>query len=119
MAGKLNKVAGVPGIDPTLPNVTLILGGVERHLCYDFASIALVEKTTGINLLQAILSEINFTNLGGMLWASLLKENPTLTGVEVGSWITMTNAQTIYQAIIACWFASASDPEVAETPEGK
>lgn len=112
------KVAGTPGLDPTLPDVTLILGGVERHLCFDFNSIALVEQHTGINLLKASLSDINATNLRALLWASLLKENENLSIEEVGSWITMRNANTVYTALITAWFGSASDPD-ADVNEGK
>ena len=70
-----NNVAGKPGLDPTLPNVTLILGGVERHLVFDFNAIVLADKETGVNLIKAAMSEIDATSLRGLLWASLLKEN--------------------------------------------
>jgi hypothetical protein len=119
MGKKTTSVSGTPGLDPALPNVTLILGGVERHLCFDFNAIVLAEKATGVNLLHAIVQDINATNLRGLLWASLLKENPELTVEEVGSWITMRNSSTIYQALITAWFGSVAEPELTDDPEGK
>ena len=113
-----NTVAGTLGLDPTLPQVTLILGGVERHLCFDFNAIVIAEKATGVNLLHAIVKDVNATNLRGLLWAALLKESPELTVDEVGSLITMRNSNIIYQALITAWFGSVGEPD-EDTEEAK
>jgi hypothetical protein len=107
-------VAGKPGLDPTLPNVSIILGGEERHLCFDYNAIVLVEKATGVNLIESAAGVQSATSLRAMLWASLLKENPKLTVDQVGAWITMHNAPGIYAALLAAWFASTADPDAGE-----
>lgn len=116
---KKNQVAGKVGQDPTLPNVSLILNGVERHLAFDFNAIVQVELLTGINLLKSAITELSATNVRALLWASLLKENPDLTVEEVGGWITMHNVVLIQQAVITAWFGSAeeSDGKVADSGE--
>lgn len=111
-----NQVAGKPGLDPTLPDVSLILNGVERHLCYDHNAIAQVEKITGLNLLYAAASAPNAIALRALLWSALLKENPELSLEEVGSWITPRNIPTIHAALQAAWYGSIpeDDGEVGE-----
>jgi hypothetical protein len=116
---KHNSVAGKPGLDPTLPNVSLILGGVKRSLAFDFNAIVLAEKVTGVNLLKAIVNEITATNLRGLLWAALLKENPELNLEEVGSWITMRNAGTIHEALVMAWFGSVAEVDGEGETEGE
>jgi hypothetical protein len=114
-----NQVSGVPRKDPILPKVALILDGVERHLVFDFNAIVQADNETGFNLLQAAVSDITATTLRGLLWASLLKENPDLTIGEVGSWITMHNAFHIRQAITTAWFGSIAEAEESASDEGK
>ena len=108
------SVAGEPGLDATLPDVSLVIGGKERHLCYDYNAIVLAEKATGVNLLKAIVGEITATNLRGLLWAALVRDNPKLTLDEVGSWISPRNVGTIHQALITAWFGSIDEPEDSE-----
>lgn len=110
------SVAGKPGLDPTLPNVSLILNDVERHLCYDHNAIAQAEKATGLNLLYAAATSPSATTLRGLLWSALLKENPELTLEEVGGWITPRNIPTIHAAIVAAWYGSVpeGDEEAGE-----
>jgi hypothetical protein len=117
---KKNHVVGKPGLDPTLPDVSLIIAGVERHLCFDFNAIVLTEKVTGINILKAALdSDINATNIRGLLWASLVKENPDLTIEEVGSWITMHNLFNVKNALTLAWLGSVTEDEESESEKGK
>jgi len=111
------KVFGVPGTDPTLPDVTLIIGGVERHLVYDINAIVLAEKATGINLFQASVTNPSAETLRGLLWASLLKESPDMTLDEAGSLITMHNAVIVFAAIREAWFGSVQGDEVASEDE--
>jgi hypothetical protein len=108
-------VADQLGLDPTLPNVTLVIGGAERKLCFDFNAIVLAEKETGLNLLQAVVNDPSATNLRGLLFAALVRDQPTVTPDEVGKWITMRNIGTIRQALLAAWFGSID--EAAEKDE--
>jgi hypothetical protein len=110
-------VAGKPGEDPTLPDVTLILGGVERKLCYDYNAIVLAEKMTGVNLLEGVVGQMTATNLRGLLWASLKRESPDLTIDQVGALIQPRALGIIQQALMAVWFGSIAEPdEKDETP---
>lgn len=106
-----NTVAGKPGLDPTLPDVSLVIGGRERHLCFDINSVCIAEKTTGVNLLKAAVSEVNATSIRGLLYAALLRDDPKITVEEVGSWITMKNLSNIHKSIVTAWFASIDDQE--------
>ena len=92
-------------IDPTLPQVTLTIGGKDRSLAFDYRAMCVVEKLTGVNLLQDSV-EANFTLLGAMLFAALLHDDPELTLDEVGSWIHFKNAPVVYQALMSAWWGS-------------
>lgn len=95
-------------IDPTLPDVTLKIGGKERKLTFDYKSITVAEKVTGINLLSDTF-DASFTSLGGLLYAALLKDDPTLTLDEVGSWINFRSAAIVYQAVLSAWLGSVPE----------
>ena len=107
------------GLDPTLPHVELILGGKTYHLCFDFNAIVRAEKETGLNLLRAALEAVNATNIRGLLWASLLHENPTLTIEHVGSFINYRNIAIINDAVRTAWFGSIPEPEEGAEGEAK
>ena len=107
----MSTVAGKPGLDPTLPNVPIILGGVERHLCFDYNAIVLVEQQTGVNLLKASVGQPSMTSVRAMLWAALLHENEELTLAEVTALIRPKNIAAIHYALNQAWFGSVADPE--------
>lgn len=111
-----NTVAGQPGLDPTLPDVSLVIGGRERKLCFDLNAICMADKATGVNLLKAVVSEVDATNIRGLLYAALLRDDPNLTLEEVGSWITMRNLSNVHNAIVTAWFASVDDEKQDEAP---
>lgn len=106
-----SNVAGVPGLDATLPDVSLIIGGKTRQLCFDFSAICTVERLTGLNLLKSAVSEVSATNLRALLYAALLRDDPTLTLEEVSKWITMKNVGVIHQALVTAWFGSVEDAD--------
>lgn len=117
-----HSVAGKPGQDPTLPNVEIIFSQATYHLAYDFNAIVKAEQVTGVNLLSSAVGEITATSLRGLLWASLLPENPDMTIEEVGSLIKPSNVGTIRKAITTAWFGSVKDKdddagEDQETPK--
>lgn len=105
------------GLDPTLPDVVLKIGGKERHLAFDYRAIIMAEKVAGINLLSETFENISFTSIAGLLYAALLKDDPSLTLEEVGSWIHFSNAPVIYQAILAAWLGSVPKAEEGATGE--
>jgi hypothetical protein len=111
-------VADALGEDPTLPDVSIVIGGKERHLCFDVNAIVVVEKETKLNLLREAFSEPTFTNTRALLFATLLHDDPSLTLDEVGSWLNFSNLDTAYNAIRTTWFASKpeSDEQPGEAP---
>ncbi len=114
-----HSVAGRPGADPTLPDVTLILGGRERTLCFDFNAICVASKATGLNLLKSIVSELDPQALRGLLWAALLRDEPTLTIDEVGAMIRVPSIPGIRDALMQTWFASVGDGKGSAVGEAK
>lgn len=113
------SIAGVPGQDPTLPDVSLVIGDKERHLCFDFNAICTVKKLTGINPLTAAADTADPENLRAILLASLLRDDPLLTLDEVGSWITFRNWQHINNAIATAWFASIDETDTKDEQPGE
>lgn len=119
---KNHNVAGIPGHDPTLPNVKLEVGGKTYQLSYDFNAIVKAEQETGIDLLTKVLGNVNATSLRGLLWAALLKDQPDITLEHAGGLILLSNIAVVRQAIVAAWFGSARDQggeagEAQEIPE--
>lgn len=106
---KNNNVAGIPGHDPTLPDVELQVDGEIYHLSYDFNAIVQAEKVTGINLFAALIGDISAISLRGLLWSALLKDQPDMTIEEAGSLIHPLNIGAIRSAIITAWYGSIKE----------
>lgn len=111
---QVHKVAGVPGHDPTLPQVELVIGKTTYHLAYDFNAVVLAEKATGVNLLESVVGDISAVSLRGLFWAALLREHPEVTIEQAGSLIMPHNMMTIRQAIVTAWFGSIGDKDGSE-----
>lgn len=109
-----NQVANQPGLDPTLPNVELVMKGKTYRLVYDFNAVVQAEKVAGANLLFAITGNIDATGLRGLLWAALLKTEPKITLDQVGAMIAPENLAVIHNAIVTAWFGSVKDDVVGE-----
>jgi len=116
----MNKVFGVPGTDTTLPDVVLIVGGVEYQLAFDMNAIVTAEKATGIDLLKASISQPTAENLRGLLWASLLKAKPEMTIEQAGSLITPRNLNNVWLAVLTAWHDSVkAEDDGEETTPGE
>ncbi len=103
--------------DPTLPDVTLEIGGRDRKLAFDMASILTVEQQTGVNLMAAALTEVSATSMRAVLYAALLHDDPDLSIEQVGKWIDFRTTGVIQQAILAAWYGSlpkAKDDDAGE-----
>lgn len=103
--------------NPLLPAVYIDIAGQKRKLVFDFNAVIRVDELTGLNLLRAVVSEVEAKNVRALLFASLLHEDPDLTIEEVGSWITIRNMTNVQTAIRTAWFASFEDLEKDETDD--
>lgn len=108
---KNTKVADKPALDPTLPDVELVLGGQTFKLCFDFNAVVHAEKITGVNLLTSIVEDITATSLRGLLYAAVLRDQPDVTIEHVGSLISPTNIGAVRTAIVTAWFGSIKSAE--------
>ena len=112
---KSKSISLKAGHDRTLPDVTLEIGGKDRHLAYDFAAIVQVEKLTGINLMKAAsFQDLSFSDVRGLLYAALLHDDPKLTLEEFdrdcGPQI-MHNLIVCQAAVAEAWFGSVPAPK--------
>ncbi len=107
----MSKVFGLPGLDPSLPDVVLLAGGEEYHLCFDMNAIVLAEKATGIDLFKASISNPTAENLRGLLWACILKDCPDFTIEQAGALITPRNLQNVWLAVLTAWHDSVKSDE--------
>lgn len=111
---KEKTVANQPGLDPTLPAVSITINGETFSLCYDFNSIARVEMESGINLLAEGISERTFTSpsrFRAVFWASCLKDRPDMTLEEAGTLVGKSNFADLVKAVLAAWFGSLPESE--------
>lgn len=98
---------------PGLPDVSLNIGGRERQLAYDFAAIVKAEELTGINLMRAAtFRDLSFSQVRGLLYAALLKDDPELAPEDLNDWPILYNLVVIQSAVAAAWFGAV--PEAKE-----
>ena|SRR5579871_6350701 len=104
-------VAGVLGLDPTMPRVEIELRGVKHHLAFDLNSIALLEEKIHRNVLTEGVDFSNITQLRWTLWSALLLENPDITERDAGAMVHPRNWALVSQKIIEALGASQAEPE--------
>ena len=105
-------------LDPTLPDVSLKIGGKVRKLAFDYRAMCLAEQLAKVNLLQGVF-DADFTTLGALLYAALLHHDEKITLDEVGAWIHYRNAPVIYDAIKTAWLGSLPKPGEVEPGEAQ
>ncbi len=118
---KEKTVAGRPGIDPTLPDVSIEVAGKKYQLCYDFNAICQVYAETRVNLLEGF--ELgNPIVLRAMFWASVLKHQPKLTVEDAGSLVNADTIGAITEGLMLAWGGSlpeengkSADPTQAQS----
>jgi hypothetical protein len=115
-----HSVAGKPGLDPTLPDVSVKIAGQTYQLVFSFNSICVVESLTGINLLKASISDVSAVNVRALLYAALLPTYPDMTLEAAGNMVTMRNVGTLHNALISAWFGSIeTDSDAEDNPSGE
>ena len=122
---KTHKVAGRPGLDPTLPLVEITLGDKTFNLCFTFTAFSVAATTLrarGIqcNLLQSLdLSTVDADRVGPLLYAAMLTQHPTITIEQVEALITFPELGNIVEKIVEAYSASLADPVKKSGTEGK
>lgn len=118
---KKTKIAGNPAHDPTLPDVSIELGGHTYHLAFTYGALALAERKLSeagqkVNLLEALdLRSIGAERLPVVLYASLITGHPDITFAEASALITMRNYADIFAKVVEAFVASMSEPKVEDT----
>jgi hypothetical protein len=73
------------GINPGVP---ITIGGKERHMKMDLNAMIAFKHVTGKSFLKGFnFDDMDEEELRAFIWATLLKEEPTLTLEIVGGWI--------------------------------
>ncbi|MGC1783480.1 MAG: hypothetical protein WA708_13235, partial [Acidobacteriaceae bacterium] len=104
--------AGAPALDPTLPKVSLELGGETWHLCYDYAALAIAERKLAragqfVNMLKAVnLSLLGADRLPYMFFAGLVRSHPEITFAQASALVTMDTMDRVYEAVVDAYLAS-------------
>jgi len=116
----MSKVAKNPVVDPTLPKVTITLGGVEYHLCFTFGAFATAAaklRQAGItcNLLHALdLSNMDADRVVPLLYAALITHHPSIAPEEVAKLVTFRNLGSIFEGIAKAYGESLAEPESSD-----
>jgi len=101
------------------PEVTIQLGGRERHLRFDLNAMAAFEKATGKNLFEAKVAKELAKNLSpvllrALLWACLCHEDESLTLEQVGGMITRDNMAEINNSLWDAYTRAVPEKEEGE-----
>jgi hypothetical protein len=96
-------VAGTAS-DPTIDYVKLSLNGKDYRLAFDFNSLAVAEQETGMDMLRAVRFEnLSVLQYRALLYAALLKAQPTITITDAGNLCTMANLGKITDGILSAY----------------
>ena len=99
-------------VNPIVKYASLELNGMEYKLCWDFNAIAVAEEITGQELLlRSDPGRITAKQLRGMLYAAMLRAQPSITLDHVTELITFKHAPIIANALTQAWIDSNQEPE--------
>jgi hypothetical protein len=105
----------VPSVsaNPTLPSVSVDVGGVTYSLCFDFNAMAQAEAATGLNLLQCLnFQNLNTIKVRGLLYAAMLKAHPETTLEMAGMLFNHPNTvDKLMNAVVEAYLGSQPEPE--------
>lgn len=106
-----DSIAGIPGLDPTLPDISLVVGGRKYQLCYDVNALALIEADLGKNIFTERASLLEPKTIRTALWGALLRQNPELTQGQAGALIMPQNWKEVMAKIQEALFWGFSAAE--------
>lgn len=99
--------------NPLMPVVELTIGEQSYKLRFDFEAIAQAEDAAGIALLTGLSPKdvktprVNIVR--GMLYASMLCEQPDVQYVQVKLMVTRENIAAIWGKVLEAWVNMLSD----------
>lgn len=115
------KVAGVPGLDPTMPLVEIELAGEKYFLAFSFGAMTIAQKRLReigyeCNLLQALdLRYMDAEKFIPLLYSAMIIHQPEIAIDKVADLVTLDNFGQIFSKLVEAYAASIAKP----TPEDK
>jgi hypothetical protein len=122
---KAPKVAGVPGTDPTMPRVEIVLSGESYFLAFNFRALALAQKHLRLigyecNLLQALdLRNVDAEKFIPLLYAAMLTHHPEIAIDAVADLVSIDNFGMIFSKLVETYAASIAKPSAADVKAAK
>lgn len=110
------KIAGVPGVDPTLPRVPIELGGENYFLVFTFKALAigaaeLRKQGVVVNLLHSLdLTSLDADRVAPLLFAAMITHQPDIKIEKVQELITLHNLGRVFEAIAQAYTDSMAEP---------
>lgn len=115
-----NKVAGVPGVDPTLPQTSIELDGVTYNLAFTFKALAigaaeLRKQGIHVNLLHSLdLTSLDADRVAPLLFAAMITHQPDIHIEKVQDLITLKNLGRVFEAIAQAYTDSMVEPSTKD-----
>jgi len=104
-------IAGIPGLDPLIPDISFISNGNSYHLCFDWNTICAIFQETKQNLWEDPLLPQDPVKLRFILWQALLRENPEISEKEAGALIVSVRSREIYRKLTDALLGSLPESE--------
>jgi hypothetical protein len=104
--------------DPTIKFSTLTIDEQDYKLAYSFNSIAEAEAVTKTNLLNGLetLTNLNASNLRGLLWAAMLIAQPKTTLEDAGTLIRLDTIGPVTLALAEAYNLSLPEKKSVDEP---
>jgi hypothetical protein len=119
---KVSEVAGVPGVDPTMPRVPLKIGKETLYLCFTLEAIARAQSILRANgfecsLIQALdFSTLQADNIVPLLYAGLITHKPEITLEEIFKIVKFRHIPKVLEAIVLAYGESMAEPDEDADP---
>lgn len=120
MSKKSIKVSGIPGTDPTIARVDIVLDGETYFLAFTFKALAIAQKHLRLigyecNLLQALdLRNIDAEKFIPLLYAAMITNQPSIELDKVADLVTIDNFGIIFNKLVEAYGASIAKPSAED-----
>lgn len=68
-------------LDKAKPGISVVIGGQERRIVFDWWALSLIEEEKGPEFLSSLKGQVTLPRLFFLAWAGLVRDNPELDGV--------------------------------------